>query len=229
MQPNADNEGFEVEDQSLISTQIEAFAGIVNMAVASYFFIKLKHARQMAITSSNSSESVFLKSITWAMYSMILSIIVSFVRCLQFIEPLTFNSNILERDFFNCNSESCLFCAVAEQFSQIAIATVISLHFLIFTQSISDSFGEVDFLALSAKKFKLIQVIVIGHALLVITLIIVLIRAKLFSLAEATDVHICMRISDPKLTIAFSTTGVISTLMNIGLLSLFLKKALKVK
>lgn len=171
MESDNNEQGFEVADQSVISTRIDAFAGIANIAFAAYFFIKLKKERHdtiLTMQASNSSQSVFLKSITWATCSMLVSILFSTMRCVQDAEILLFNNDIFQQNFFQCNPKQCTLCDITERLSQIAVAILIALHFLIFAQSISDSFGRAHFIALNKKMFRFIQVVVIAHAIAVI-------------------------------------------------------------
>ena len=220
------HEEYEIRDQSVPSTFVESFASIVSTFVAAYLFFNFYRARQEIRHSTE--RNMFSRSVTLATLAMLMSVIFSITNTLIHIEMIAIGAHFFE-DFFGCDSSNCFICSVLEQISRLTASLTVSLHFLVFVQIIMDNFNpKTHSLNHIPTSFKILQLIVIVRSICTDVPVMILLQGALFQISSSSF-HVCFVVENSTLTVIYSISGGIATVICIVLLLVFLRKSCTAK
>lgn len=210
--------GDQIVQVSLASIAVEAYATIIALIVSCYLFARFFKARRQLKQSS--PQHGFLKSLTLAIMTMFTFIVFSITKSITHIEIMAWEYQILET-VFHGHSNASTACHVIEHVSRLASSANVSLHLLIFCQSIFDNFSEANIFKHALKCVKLIQFVIIFCFIATNTMVMIFIDSKLVRLAHS-QLHVCLAVINQILTISYSISGSIDTLISLLLLITFL-------
>lgn len=227
----AASDDFDVSGQTLGFAILDVYSGVLNILIAIYFAVKLKHLLQ---EMNQPQHKVFRNSVIWGYVSMILSIFLSMAKMFMKIEILFFQTNFVVPTF-DCNVHGCLYCIVCQRFLTIFLLARNCCVMLVFLQTIDSHFESKysttpESLERHNKIYKIIKAILVTSQFIMCILAAIFAKSSIHRLSDTPYVA-CFRPgpSHPVYSPIMAINGVVIVLILIVIVLIFLKHSRQVK